>query len=205
MVIKTNIWLQILVSVLRGKYRLQILQKITKNCLLFFCGQDVEEVRKFLKSVMWYAQVYDSLHHYYHYCHNHTKSKQQQQNPMYLSMPSKYLPHKIHLTAHSVYGCDTQESLISPILRVGGLGFSGSHHAIHYVSFLLENICLWAHYQWFVTSTLESTLVSSKKKTRTQNVLCKRFVQKLNVGEELNWVHIAGSIYICIFLHEKFL
>lgn len=28
-------------------------------------------------------------------------------NTEHLSMPSKYLPHKIHLTSHSVYGGET--------------------------------------------------------------------------------------------------
>lgn len=97
-------------------------------------------------------------------------------------MPSKYLPHKIHLTSHSIYGGETQESfLISPILGVGGLGFSGSHHVIHYVSFLFENICLWVCYQWFVTSTLESTLVSSIK-GNNDTICSKRFVQKYVPG-----------------------
>lgn len=158
---------------------------------------------------MWYAQVYDSLRHYYHYCYNHTKSKQRKPYEQYswhwTLKYAEYLPHKIHLTSHSVYGGETQESfLISPILGVGGLGFSGSHHVIHYVSFLFENICLWACYQWFVTYSLESTLVSSKKETRTRNVVCKRFVQKLGVGEELSLVRIAGSVYICIFCMRNF-
>lgn len=61
-------------------------------------------------------------------------------NVEYFSILSQYLSYKIHLTSHSTYDGEIQESfLLSPKhLRGGDLGFSGSDHflPLNWFSFL---------------------------------------------------------------------